>query len=83
MTDVIKISLIWSGDDNVYECHRTLPVSYFEDCRCDFFTKELDNMRNELLSKNLSPEDYQEHVRIANINTDTGRVFPSRRDDND
>ena len=75
MTVVIKISLVLSGKDNALEYHRVLPASYFNGCHIDFFTKEIENLREEAKAKNPKLRGYTEHIRIAAIDTDTGETL--------
>ena len=82
MAQVIKISLVLSGEDNAVEYHRLLPESYFNKMRVDLFTEEINSLREEAHRKN--PElkackDCKEHIRIAAIDTDSGEVWPKAR----
>ena len=74
MAEVIKISLVLAGEDNVVEYHRLLPESYFNSYRCDLFTKEIDSLRDEAIRKNPKLKNYTEYIRIAAIDSETGKV---------
>lgn len=76
MAEVIKISLVLSGESNAVEIHRVLPASYFDDCRVDLFTQEINSLRDEIKTKHPELEGYKEHIRIAAIDTDTGKLLP-------
>ena len=76
MAEVIKISLVLSGKSNAVEVHRVLPASYFDDCRIDLFTQEINSLRNEMKTKHPELKGYKEHIRIAAIETDTGELLP-------
>lgn len=75
MAEVIKISLVLSGDDNVVEYHRLLPASYFNTYKFDLFTKEIDSLREEAKRKNPNLKKCKEYIRIASIDADTGKVL--------
>jgi hypothetical protein len=75
MAEVIKISLVLSGEDNAVEYHRLLPASYFNTYRCDLFTKEIESLRDEAARKNPELKGCKEHIRIAAIDSDTGKVL--------
>ncbi|UCH93391.1 MAG: hypothetical protein JSV88_24375 [Candidatus Aminicenantes bacterium] len=76
MAEVIKISLVMSGENNVVEYHRLLPASYFNSYRCDLFSKEIDSLRDEAKRKNPKLKKYKEYIRIAALDADTGKVLP-------
>jgi len=75
MAKVIKISLVLSGKNNAVEYHRILPENYFAG-HLDLFSKEIDSLRREahLAEKNLGK--YEEYIRIASIDTDSGEILP-------
>lgn len=75
MSEVIKISLVLSGENNVVEYHRLLPASYFSEYRIDLFTKEIDSLRYEAKRKNPKIKKYKEYIRIAAIDSETGKVL--------
>ena len=75
MAEVIKISLVLAGENNVVEYHRLLPASYFNKYRCDLFTKEIDSLREEAKRKNPKLKKYEEYIRIAAIDSETGKVL--------
>lgn len=74
---IIKISLVLSCEDNVVEYHRILPENYFNGRRIDLFSKELDSLRAEARSQEPDFDQYEEYVRIAAVDPDTGKVTPS------
>jgi hypothetical protein len=75
MAEVIKISLVLSGENNVVEYHRLLPSSYFNTYRCDLFSKEIDSLREEAKRKNPKLKKFTEYIRIAAIDSETGKVL--------
>ncbi|NIM13764.1 MAG: hypothetical protein GTO45_16970 [Candidatus Aminicenantes bacterium] len=75
MAVIIKISLVLSGANNVVEYHRVLPQSYFNGCRIDLFTKEIDSLRAEAKTKNPKLKRYKEYIRIAAIDSETGETL--------
>lgn len=79
MAEIIKISLVLSGPDNAYERSRILPSDYFKNFKMNLFDNEIDSMRRELENQIGDLSDYEEHIRIASIDTDTGSVTPSGR----
>ena len=76
MAEVIKISLVLSGKSNAVEIHRVLPTTYFNDCKIDLFTQEINSMRHEIKIKHPELKGYKEYIRIAAIDTDTGEILP-------
>lgn len=77
MAEIIKISLVWSGEESSYECDRVLPVSYFNQVKFDLFSNEIESMRQELAKQVEDPAGFKEYVRIAAINTETGEMTPT------
>lgn len=75
MAEVIKISLVLAGETNVVEYHRLLPASYFNVHRYDLFSKEIDSLRDEAKRKNPKLKKYKEYIRIAAIDSETGKVL--------
>lgn len=75
MPEVIKISLVLAGETNVVEYHRLLPASYFNVQRCDLFSKEIDSLRDEAKRKNPKLKKFKEYIRIAAIDSETGKVL--------
>jgi hypothetical protein len=75
MAEIIKISLVLAGETNVVEYHRILPQSYFNGCRVDLFTKEIDSLRDEAKTKNPKLKRYKEYIRIAAIDSETGETL--------
>jgi hypothetical protein len=73
---IIKISLVLSGEDNVVEFHRILPESYFEGCKIDLFSNEIDSLREEAFAQQPELKDYKEYIRIAAIDKETGEIVP-------
>lgn len=74
MAVIIKISLVLSGENNVVEYHRILPQSYFNGCKVDLFTKEINSLRDEAKIKNPKLKRYKEYIRIAAIDSETGET---------
>ena len=77
MSEFIKISLVLSGEDNVEEFHRIIPASDFEGCRIDFFTREIDSLRDEVRRDRPDLKGYEEYIRVAAIDTVTGAIIPT------
>jgi hypothetical protein len=75
MAEVIKISLVLAGETNVVEYHRLLPASYFNVQHCDLFSKEIDSLRDEAKRKNPKLKKFKEYIRIAAIDSETGKVL--------
>jgi hypothetical protein len=76
MAEIIKISLVLTGDNNVIERHRILPVSEFNGCRIDLFTDEINSLREEIKATRQKLRGYKEYIRIAAIDTETGETLP-------
>ena len=76
MAEIIKISLVLAGDNNVIERHRILPASDFNGFRIDLFTDEINSLREEIKAKKPKLRGYKEYIRIAAIDTDTGETLP-------
>jgi hypothetical protein len=76
MAEVIKISLVVSGENNVYEYHRLLPTTYFDVQGIDLFTDEINSLREEVKQKHPKLKGYEEYIRIAAIDSDTGKILP-------
>ena len=76
MARIIKISLVLSGDENAVEYHRALPASYFDGCKIDLFTEEIESLRTEAKAKNPGLVGAEEYIRIAAIDPETGETFP-------
>jgi hypothetical protein len=74
---IIKISLVLTSEENVVEYHRILPANYFDGCKLDLFTKEIDSLRQEARMQETDFEQYEEFVRIAAMDSETGEVVPS------
>jgi hypothetical protein len=75
MAVMIKISLVLAGEDNVVEYHRELPASYFNGCKVDLFTNEINSLRAEAKAKKPKLKRYKEYIRIAAIDTETGKTL--------
>ena len=75
MPEIIKISLVLSGKDNVFEFDRELPSTDFNGCRLDLFTKEINSLRAEVLKKRPDLKDYEEYIRIAAFDSQTGALL--------
>jgi hypothetical protein len=76
MTKIIKISLVLSGEEDAFEFHRALPESYFNGCHIDLFTDEIESLRAEVRAQRPELEGYEEAIRIAAMDSDTGEVIP-------
>lgn len=74
---IIKISLVLTSEDNVVEYHRILPENYFNGRKMDLFSKEIDSLREEARTQEPDFDQYEEYVRIAAVDKDTGEVTPS------
>jgi hypothetical protein len=76
MAEIIKISLVLAGDNNVIERHRILPATEFNGCRIDLFTDEINSLREEIKTTKAKLRGYKEYIRIAAIDTETGETLP-------
>jgi len=75
MAEVIKISLVLSGENNVVEYSRLLPASYFNVHHCDLFSQEIESLREEAKRRNPKLKKYKEYIRIAALDSETGKVL--------
>lgn len=75
MSEVIKISLVLAGENNVVEYSRLLPASYFNVHHCDLFSQEIESLRDEAKRKNPKLKKYTEYIRIAALDSETGKVL--------
>jgi len=75
MANVIKISLVVSTDNNVYEYHRLLPSSYFDLRRTDLFTEEINSLREEVKQKHPKLKKFTEYIRIAAMDSESGKLL--------
>jgi len=71
----IKISLVLCGKSNVEEYHRLLPDNYFNGCRLDLFSQEIESMRKEASKRHHGLKGWEEYIRIAAIDTETGKTI--------
>ena len=62
---IIKISLVLSTENNVVEYHRVLPQSYFNGCKVDLFTKEIESLREEARAK--KPKLKKHQVQLISL----------------
>jgi hypothetical protein len=76
MAKIIKISLVLSGEDDAFEFHRALPESYFNGCHIDLFSDEIESLRAEVRAERPELEGYEEAIRTAAIDSDTGEITP-------
>jgi len=75
MSEVIKISLVLAGESNVVEYSRLLPASYFNVHHLDLFSQEIESLRDEAKRKNPKLKKYKEYIRIAALDSETGKVL--------
>ena len=75
MAEVIKISLVISTENNVYEYSRLLPSSYFDLQHTDLFSDEINSLREEVKQKHPKLKKFTEYIRVAAMDADTGKLL--------